>query len=272
YPSFAIVNKEWCEVNIDGKLTYNDILYLLSSLFSQPTPVQQGGTAAYKWTFGSSTTAEDVGKTFTIEQGDSNSAWRSAGVKVSGLELTFTRGEVSVSGSGVGLALETGITLTTSPTSLTPKVVLPNHVKFYMADTQGGLDSAQAILRGFSLKWSLTDKNALVWPVGQNPVLIESAPKYEANLSVATDTTGLGLITTMRNGATKWFRVKAEGETIQSPYKHTFQLDFPGQISEVNEFKDEDGLYLVEYKLSGIHDSTWDKALQIDVTTNAQTL
>lgn len=272
YPSFAVVNKEWSEGSIEGKLTYNEILYMLSSLISQPTPVQQGTTTAYKWTFVSATSASDEGKTFTVEQGDATTAWRAAGVKVNGLEFTFKRDEVSLSGGAIGQSLETGITLTASPTSMTPRPVLPAHVKFYMADTQVGLDAAQALTRGFALTWSLTDKNALAWPVGQSPVLIESEPKLEAKLSLATDTTGLGLIATMRAGSTKWFRVKAEGDTIQTPYKYTFQVDFPAQITDVGEFSDEDGLYLVEYTIAMIHDSTWGKAFQIDVTADVQTL
>lgn len=272
YPSFAVINKEWTEASIEGKLTYNEILYLLSSLLSQPTPVQQGTTTAYKWTFTSNTSGEDAGKTFTVEQGDAVTAWRATGVKVSGLEFEFTRDEVTLSGSAIGQQLETGITLTASPTSLTPKPVLPAHVKLYMADSQAGLDSAQALTRGFSLAWSLTDKNALAWPLGQNPVIIESEPSLEATLSLATDSVGLGLIATMRAGATKWFRVKCEGDTIQTPYKYTFQIDFPAQITDVGEFSDEDGLYLVEYTLAMIHDPTWGKAFQIDVIADVQTL
>jgi hypothetical protein len=272
YPSFAVVNKEWSEARVTGKVTYNEILYLLSSLLSQPTPVQQGTTPAYRWTFTSNTAAADPGKTFTVEQGDANSAWRAAGVKVSGLEFTFNRNEVSLSGSAIGRAIETGITMTSSPTSMTPRPVLPAHLTFYMSDTQAGLASAQALSRGFSMTWSLTDKDALVWPVGQSPVLIESEPKAEAKLSLATDTTGLGLIATMRNGVTKWFRVRAEGATIQAPHKYTFQIDFPAQIVEVGEFGDEDGIYLVEYSLAMVHDTTWGKAFQIEVIADVQTL
>lgn len=272
YPSFAVLNKEWSEASIEGRLTYNEILYLLVSLLSQPTPVQQGSTTAYKWTFVSNTSAEDAGKTLTVEQGDANSAWRAAGVRVSGLTFSFSRDEVTLDGSAIGLALETGITLSSNPTSLTPKPVLPAHMKLYMADTQSGLASAQAVSRGFKLEWSLTDKIGLVWPIGQEPVTIETEPKLEAKLSVATDTVGLGLIGTMRAGSTKWFRIKAEGDLIQTPYKYTFQIDFPGQVSDVGEFSDEDGLYLVEYSLTGIHDATWGKSFQMDVIADVQTL
>lgn len=272
YASFVTLNKEWSESKIEGKLTYNEILYLLASLLSEPTPVQQGVTAAYKWTFSSATSAEDAGKTLTVEQGDANSAWRAAGVRVSGLEFTFNRNEVSVNGAAIGEALETGITLTSTPTSMAARPVLPGHVSFYMANSQANLASATAMTRGFSLTWSLTDKIGLAWPVGQDPVTVESAPNLEAKLKVATDTVGIGLVADMRAGTTKWFRVKAEGATIASTYKYTFQLDFPAQIKDMADFNDEDGLYLVEFGLAGIHDATWGKSFQIDVTTDVDEL
>lgn len=164
YASFSVLNKEWAEASIDGKLTYNEIIYLLSSLIKTPTPVQQGITDAYKWTFESSTSAEDAGKTLTVEQGDANSAWRSAGMRVSGLSFTFSRSEVTVSGAAIGEPLETGITMTATPASMDSRPVLPAHVKFYMADTQAGLAGASAITRGFGLSWALTDKVGLAWP------------------------------------------------------------------------------------------------------------
>ena len=58
YASFVTLNKEWSEASLEGKLTYNEILYLLVSLLSQPTPAQQGTTTAYKWTFISDTDGE----------------------------------------------------------------------------------------------------------------------------------------------------------------------------------------------------------------------
>jgi hypothetical protein len=272
YASFATVNKEWSQAAISGRLTYNEILYLLVSLLSQPTPAQQGATTAYKWTFTSNTSAEDAGKTLTVEQGDVNSAWRGAGVKVAGLEMTFNRSAVEISGTALGQALDTGITLTASPTSLPALPVMATQLKFYLADTQAGLAGATALTRGFSLVWRLNDKNALAWPVGQSPVVLESDPTLEATLQLATDTVGLGLLATMRSGATKWLRVKAEGATIESTYKHTVQIDFAGQISAVSEFSDQEGIYAMEYTLTGVHDAAWGKAFEVQVITNVQTL
>jgi len=272
YPSFVTPNKEWSEFSIEGKLTYNEVTYLLSSLIAAPTPTQGGSISAYTWTFTSDTDGEDAGKTFTIEQGDANSMWTVAGARVSGMTFTFNRSEVSISGSGYGEPFDTsGTALTANPTTLDALPVLPTHLKFYMADTRDGL-GATAMTRGFSLIWSLTDKVGLAWPVGQHPVMVELAPSITATLRVATDTTGLGLIAKMRAGTTKWFRVLAEGATIKDSYKNKFQLDFPAQIVGVSDPSDEEGIYVMEYEMSGVHDATWGKAFEITLINSLSKL
>jgi hypothetical protein len=50
------------------------------------------------------------------------------------------------------------------------------------------------------------------------------------------------------------------------------QIDFPAMIADVGDFGDQDGLYLIKYSLQGIHDSSWGKSFQIDVTTTLSSL
>lgn len=272
FSSFVTLNKDWSTHDIKGKNTYNEVLYLLASLLGQPVPTQQGATTAYKWVFGSNVSAEDAGKLLTVEQGDANSAWRAPDVRVSGLTFTFNRKEVSVSGSGIGGPMEPGVTMTATPTSMTPRPILPAHGKFYMADTQAGLAGAVAMTRGFSAEFALTDLVGLAWPVGGDPVLVEKEPKLAHKLKLAADIVGMGLITTMRNGATKWFRLLYEGAIIADTYKYTFQVDFPAQLKDLSKPGDEDGLAVFEYGLQGIYDATWGKAFEISVITDAQSL
>lgn len=71
YAGAAALSKEWTESKLEGPLNYGELTYLLASLLSYSAPAQQGGTAAYKWTFASSASSADTVKTYTIEQGDS---------------------------------------------------------------------------------------------------------------------------------------------------------------------------------------------------------
>ena len=272
YPSFVTLNKEWSELAISGKATYNEILYLLASLISAPTPVQQGTSEAYKWTFVSDTDGEDDGEIFTIEQGDANNAWEVPDGRVTGLTFLFNRQEVSVNGNGIAGEIDEDSTLTAAPTVLTAIPILPSHVTFKMADTQAGLAGATALTRGFSMEFSVTEKVGLAWPVGQDPVPVEKVPTIQAKLKLATDTVGMGLLTTMRAGTTKWFQIKATGGLIGETFYHDFQCDFPAQIEAPGDMADEDNLYVLEYSLIPIHDATWGKAFQIDVITNVSAL
>jgi hypothetical protein len=272
YASFVTVNKEWTELGMSGRLTFNEILYPLASLISEPTPTQQDATPAYLWSFFSNTSAPDVGRTLTVEQGDADSAWRSAGVQVNGMTFTFNRNEVSFAGNALGEALEKGITLSASPTSLTPLPVLPAQVKFYTASTRTGLAGATAMTRGFSLVWGLTDKSELAWPVGADPFTIEKEPKAGGTLRLASDAAGMGILDNLRNGSTLWFRVEAIGALIQSTYYQKFTLDFPAQVESVPGFGVENSVHVIEYGLTNVHDSTWGRSFQIDIITNVQTL
>jgi hypothetical protein len=272
YASFSTLNKEWAGLNIEGAPTYNEIVYLLSSLLHYAAPAQQETTAAYKWTFVSNTSASDVGKTFTIEQGDATNAWRVVGAKISGLTFRFSRNDISVNGNGVGMAFETGKTLTASPTALSPVPILPTHVKFRMADTQAALAGATALTNSFSMEYSLTDKFGLAWAIGQNPEAVEGEPSASGRIVVATDAAGMGLITALRNATTKWFRIEATGDTIEGAYKHKLTIDFPAQIDNVNDPTDLDNVYTVEFGLLPIHDATWGKSVNIEVITNVSAL
>lgn len=272
YASFSSLNKEWAGLNIEGVPTYNEIVYLLSSLLHYSAPTQQAASSAYKWSFVSNTSSADVGKAFTIEQGDANNAWRVAGAKISGLTLNFSRNEITVKGNGVGLAFETGLTLTASPTSLEPVPILPTHVKFYMADSQADLAGATALSNSFSMEYSLTDKFGLAWAIGQDPEAVEGEPNASGRIVVATDSAGMGLITTLRNADTKWFRIEATGGVIETTYNHKLTIDFPAQIDNVNDPSDLDNVYTVEFGLLPIHDSTWGKSINIEVITDVASL
>jgi hypothetical protein len=272
YASFVSLNKEWTSINIEGQPTFNEIVYLLSGLMHYAAPVKQSATAAYKWTFVSNTSAADVGKTFTIEQGDASRAWRVAGARVSGLTFDFGRNEVRVSGNGVGEQLETGITLTATPTALSPAPILPTMLKFYTADTQAGLASASALGNSFSMQWSLTDKFGLAWPVGQDAVAVEGEPNASGKIVLATDAAGLGLIATLRAASTKWFRIEATGGLIATSYYQKLTIDFPAQIESVGDPTDTDNVYTMEFGLKPIHDATWGKSVNIEVITNLSAL
>ena len=272
YASFVSLNKEYAALSIEGKPTYTELPYLLSGFLHYSAPVQQASTTAYKWTFTSNTSAEDIGKTFTIEQGDTNNAWRVKGGKIAGLTFDFNRNEVKVSGDGIASKFEEDVTITPSPTALNPVPVLPTHVKLYMADTHAGLTGATAMTRGFSISYSLTNKFGLAWPLGQDPIAVEGAPNADARIRMATNTEGMSIFSALRTSQTEWIRIVAEGETIETTYKYKLSITFPAQVSGLGDFADHENVYTIEAGLTPIHDATWGKSVEIELITDLNQL
>jgi hypothetical protein len=272
YASFLALNKEYSEITVSGKPSYNEVVYLLSSLISKPVAVMQAATTAYKWTFKSNTSAEDAGTYMTIEQGDATSAWKVKDAKISGLTFDFSRNGIDVSGNGVGGPIDTTATVTAGITPVAVVPMQPTELKFYKATTKAGLAGATALTRSFSMQWSLTDKFGLAWPVGQDPVPVEGEPKYTAKIRVATDAVGLALVADLRAATVSWWRIEVKSAALAGVgYPYSMTIDFPAQVSDLPPFTDLDNVMTAEFGLLPITDPT-DGAMEINVINKLTTI
>ena len=124
YTTIAALGKEWVEAKISGEVAcYNHLAYLLAGILNKPTPVKQGATVAYLWTFTPAQTAADTIATFTVEQGSSARAGSFAYGLISSLGLSFSREKIAVSGTMLGQAYKDGITMTATPTAIAVKPI-----------------------------------------------------------------------------------------------------------------------------------------------------
>lgn len=280
FNTVAALGKEWFEASLSGQPTYSEIIYPLSSVLVATSGSQLGGTTAYKWTFAPDSTGSDTHKTFTVEQGDLDGAARAhrfAYGLVTAFGIEFTRDELSLSGDMIGRALVDGITMSGSAAQVELVPILPTQVSVYLADAQASLDGASALDRVLSCSWEIADRYSPVWTLNSSgsanwAAEVETAPKMTAKLKLEADAAGLGPLTQLRSGATKFMRIKAVGDTIAAPYAYTFQLDMAGKVTEASEFSDEDGVFALEWTLEGAHDATWGKAVQVDVTNKLSAL
>ncbi len=279
FNSVAALGKNYVTAKLSGAPTYDELIYPLSGLLSYALPAQQGATAAYKWTFSPATSAADTVKTFTVEQGSSVRAHKFTFGQVTGLGMKFARSGIDLSGDMIGAALTDSITMTNSPTALPLIPLLPTQVDVKYADTQAGLTGATALARVLSADWSISDRFNPVWPLqtssgsaGGFATVVEAAPKSQLKIKMEADAEGMALLTTANSSATKFFRIQAVGALIASTYYYTMQLDFAGKVTDVSDFSDEDGVFAVEWTLDAVHDSTWGKALEIQLTNTQTTL
>ena len=267
YASMVALGKEWTESKLEGRMTFNEIVYLFNSLVTGASPTLLSGTA-YSHTFESLTSGADSPEYLTVEHGDSVRADKFIDGLVKSLKLSGTRKELKIDGTMVGGALQDGITMTSTPASIPLVPCLPTQVDIYLADTAAGLSGATALTRALSWEWALSDRWENIWPIGSafgtGPAgQVEGQPKFECKLKMEADAAGMGLLTQLRSGASKFMRIKIEGATIASTYKYLIQIDSALKVIDASEFSDEDKLVGIEWTFLGVHDATWGKAFSI---------
>lgn len=269
FATLAALGQEWVEAKISGQGSYSDMAYLLAGLLNYAAPVQQGGTAAYLWTFTPAQYATDSIKTYTVESGSSIRAAKFSYGLVRELTLAINRSSIDVSGTMLGQALQDGITMTASPTLIDPVPMQPTEVEVYLDSTAAGIGGTK-LTRVLSAELAISDRFSPVWPldaaVSGFAAHVETAPKASLKLLVEADANGMAPLTAVRAGAKRWIRVKSTGATIASTYKYSFIADLCGVISDVGEFSDQDGVYAIEWTFDVAYDATWQKALTIALT------
>jgi hypothetical protein len=282
YANLQILGKEWSEASLEGAPCYTELPYVFSSLMSTATVVNIMDTATdtlgRKWTFNSNAFGADTPKTFTVEQGSSVRAHRASNVIISDLTTNFSREEVTLEGTAIARALEDGVTLTSSPTQLAQVPVRPTEVTFYLDDTAAGLGTTK-LTRALSGSFELSSRFGPLWVVdaAQSSFVttIETEPTCQFTLMQEADTQGMANLTSLRAGTTKFLRIEAVGPTIYTgavTVKHQLRIDVAGQVSDVGEFSDEDGVYAIEWTFGSVVDPTWGKAFTAEVITTTSTL
>jgi hypothetical protein len=274
FPSLIDPTKDWSEASISGALSYSEIIYLLSSLLTQTTPVQQGATTAYKWTFTPAAQAEDTVKSYTVEQGSSVRGQKFTYGMVTDLGCNFDRSGCTVSGSMIGRDLQDNITLTATPTPIVQRAVLPQDVDVFIDPTSGALGTTK-YTRVFSGSLSIANRFSPLWVLDSTQsswaTHVESMPSYTIQLLMEADAQGMGLLASARARTTQFIRVQMQDSQLAGagfPYK--MQWDFAARLSEWGDFSDQDGVYAVSMTFTSVYDTGWAKAMTVAVT-NAQT-
>jgi hypothetical protein len=182
-------------------------------------------------------------------------------------EDTFNAGDVTVTQTTTGAA----------PTTIDLEPIIPTQVDVYLADTQAGLDEATALERVLTVSWELRDRFGTIFPLATAAstgfaATVETEPNLEIKLKMEADDEGMDLLTNMRAGSSTYLRIEATGDTIEGEYDYALQIDTACKVSAVSPFSDEEGVFAIEWTLTGVHDSTWGKATAIELINDLSAL
>lgn len=295
FPTIVTLNREWTDLAMEGRPTFQEVVYPLAACIGAPTVAElmDGATATgvYDWTFSPSTTSADAPKTLTIEHGQAGvQAEKAAHGLLTAFSMSISRSEVTMDGSGFARALQTGITPTaglTMPSDLTP--MTPGMWSAYLADDQaalsvaGGSDATKRLTRLVSASPSVEDRFNPAWFVNHTEdsfaTWVENPDGVGGSTSVMVEANaeGMGHLTTLRNGDTKFLRLEALGPVlydagVQPGTRARFRWDQAVKISGVEQFSDEDGIYAIGFTFQPVHDATWGKAMEFGVRNDVASL
>lgn len=247
----AAPSKELTTVQVQGKLTYTEIVYMFSSLFGAASI---SGAGPYTWAFTPGSIAADAFKTFTVEQGNAVRAEKWTYGLFTSLNISGTRDGWDLRGTMQGQAVTDGITMTASPTAIPLVPVLGKDVSVYYDTTSGGIGGTKL---GRVLRWEFNfgDKYQPLWPVDSAQASfvaeVENAPTASISMLVEADTAGMALLTDARAGNFAYTRFAA----VQG----TNQLTIDAAVKHVRPapYSDSNGVYAIGFNLQLAHDAAW---------------
>lgn len=266
YATIVVPGKDFVEARLTGRPTYTEIVYPLSGLLGVATiATPSGGTASRSWTFAPSSTANDVPNTYTVEVGSSVRAQKFSYGLVTGLTLTFDRETIALSGSMIGAAMTDNATLTGTASAISLIPILAKQMTVYSDTTSGSLGST-TLTRVMSGELSITNKYLPLWVVNAANASwvahLDVEPQARLRLTVEADANGMAHLTNARAGTTEFIRLKATGDTIEAgTITYSAQFDMAAKVIEISDYKDDAGVYAIDYTFDIVHDSTWTKAL-----------
>ncbi len=268
--------REWSESKVEGLATYDELVYLLSSLLAYAAPAQVGATTAYTWTHSPGATTADTIKTLTVEHGDAVRAHKSAGNRLNELTIAVGKNDTKLSGKLVGEAISDGITLTASPTAIDQIPILSTDWSIYADALWADLGTTQ-LLRAFNASLKIGPRFVPFFPIDRDQGTsfggqVEQKTGLTLELEVEADAAGMGFVTAMRNSSKKFIRLEAVSDQnagTATPYSAS--IDLSVAVKDIKEFKALDGgVYGYGLTLDAVYDSTsgkWIEAVVVNKRT-----
>lgn len=271
---------EQSTIDVSGNMDFNGVIYLLASTMGSVNAVTHGSSSTAKdWVFTPPTTGSIVPQTYTLQQGDSTRARSLSYGLLNDFGYKGTRKTpFAVTAKGFGQQITDGITLTSSPSSVALAPVVGKFFNVYLDTTSGGLGTT-LLTRCFSVDYSFSNVYAPFYPINRaNSSFtghVDMKPKPILKLILETDAAGLATMqsTYLQGGNTAYIRIQAQGNQIASDgpgsVKATFQHDMACKVGKPSPFKDEQGIYAVEWEFTVIEDPAWSSGTaQIVTVTN----
>ena len=243
---------------LDGRLTYTEIVYPLTSLVGAATITTPAeATDAREWAFDLNPSGPDGFKAYTVEIGSTVRGSRFAHGVITGLTIDMSSEEITLGGDIIGQKWEDGFTLTGGVTDVPLIPVDPNDLSIYVDETYEDIGTT-LMERIFSANCGLTGKYGPIWPINAAndsfATVVELAPEATLGLTFAADAVGMGFLDVFEEGATRYVRIEANGPEIETDQNYLFRMDFAAKAQSMS-FEGVDGVVGAAWSLTLVDDA-----------------
>ena len=264
-PTLSIVNQEWAEADVEGRLTYTDAGLVFASAIGKPvTDVPTGATLAkrHRFLFDGLTQADP--QTYTVEHGDATLARRFKHGFFNGFDLNIARDALEFSSAMMGQQVETGVALTTAGvTVVEPIPIAAGQWDVYVDDTAAAIGTTK-FLDAYEAELAFGERFDPVWPINSALKsfggIVEKAAddqEHTGMLNIGASASMEGYLDTLRRGEKKFVRLVATGPTIEGAIKYLMQIDFCCFITETDGYTDLNSLLVLPFSYQVGRDEAW---------------
>lgn len=261
-PTTKVQHKKCGKGEVNGVLDYNSIIYLLSGIFPNPTPVQIGALTAYTRVYTPGVrTADSTRKTFTVEIGDETAAEKYAFCQLLGLNLAAGQDDFTVKSDAVSRYPTDNVTLTATPTEIAERPVERNDINVYIDTSNGGLGGTQ-VTEAFAESLDVGSKFKEVFvhnrTAGEFYDVVEIPYAAKFSFETAHNAQSRSLIAEITNNPTKWIRWEAIGASLGThssvEYFEKIWIDLAVKFEEPEPLENEGDPYGYKYVCQSVPD------------------
>lgn len=267
---------EWLSATWNGNMDYNGIIYPLVSIGGNVSSVAHlASSTAKDWIITPPVTGSIVPRTYTVEQGDSVYAQKVNYLLFTDFGYTFERKSTTMTAKSMSQLLQTGITLTSTPSIVALAPMPGKHFNLYADTTSGGLGTTQ-LAKALKVQFQMSGAYGQFFPINRANASytahVDLAPQVTIKILLEADSTALAFMAAWEAGTTYFVRVDALGTvaiatdgpgSIFNEFKHDMAIKF----DKPDAFSDSNGVYAIGLNGRIVEDATWGNA-QIFTVTN----
>jgi len=282
FPTVVTLIEDWSSGTIDGRMSYDEIIYGLASVITAPTPVAgSGGDAdSTTWTFEPNFEDLDTPLSYTIQMGNDIIAEQVVGALISEFGITVDRtAGATINGAVLAQNFTVPITRTATPTSFTPEIITSNDFDLFLDDTfsdVGTVDSNQLLDCRIG-DFKITNRWGPFWAINSSlpsfSDYVELVPVLTFTLTMSADSVGWGVLGDAAVGDVAYITLQATGPLIPrcASTHYKFVLTMCGKVNAVPAKGYNENVIELTWQFSSVYDSTANYAFTSTVVNSLPT-